>query len=121
MSAVTKDGRGCGDGRSYPSPGPIKVQASVSVAQFGRVGVGVFLVRTRCDSGQAIDQLSPEQLVTDTALRLQHPAVPMAARTGDGPAQHRGGLRCNVQVETMCTSWILADGPINHAGLGLLR
>ena len=60
------------------------------IAQFGGLGVNVVLIVARTNTGQPIDEFRREQLVAQTSLRFEHPAMPMASRTGQRAAQEPG-------------------------------
>jgi len=69
-------------------------------------------------SGQAKQELRREELLANSALRLQKPTVPAASGTGDGSAQESSIFGCYSQIESHSASGILTRGPVDYSVSG---
>ena len=68
--------------------------------------------------GQAKLELCREQLLTNSALRLQKPTVPAASGTGHGSAQKSSIFGGYPQIEGDSASRILTGGPVHYSVSG---
>src|SRR5262245_22257289 len=66
-------------------------------------------------SGQAKQELRREQLLTNSALRLQKPAVPAASGTSHGSTQKPSIFGGYSQIESHSASRILTRGPVDYS------
>ena len=68
--------------------------------------------------GQAKLELCREQLLTNSALRLQKPTVPAASGTRDRPAQESSIFGRYSQIKCHSASRILTGGPVHYSVSG---
>src|SRR5208282_3604220 len=88
-----------------------------SVAGTRHLGKRILFVAVRRghDVGGFEDQFRREQLVGQSAGRLQHAAMPFTSRTFERAAQQSSVLGRDSQVETETAARVLANRPVDHS------